>query len=190
MAKKNETEPQVGSESAKKTGTGSLTIIRKQVSELHFDPRNARKHGERNLATIRKSLSEFGQVEPLIVQKGTGKVIAGNGRLEVLIAEGATEVDCVEVDVTDKRASALGIALNRTAELAEWDDEVLAAQLRELLDDDAEAFASTGFDEDDLSELLDESDEPSSPDDFPEVGEDIETDHECPKCGYKWSGGA
>jgi len=27
------------------------------------------------------------------------------------------------------------------------------------------------------------------PAEFQEYGEDIETDCECPKCGYKWSGG-
>jgi len=28
----------------------------------------------------------------------------------------------------------------------------------------------------------------AAPDDFPAFDEDIETDHECPKCHYKWSG--
>jgi ParB-like chromosome segregation protein Spo0J len=29
----------------------------------------------------------------------------------------------------------------------------------------------------------------SAPEDFKEYNEDIHTDHECPKCGYSWSGG-
>jgi len=28
---------------------------------------------------------------------------------------------------------------------------------------------------------------PPSPDEFPEMDEDIDTKHECPKCGYEWS---
>ena len=32
------------------------------------------------------------------------------------------------------------------------------------------------------------NDEP--PADFPEKDENIETTHNCPKCGYKWSGNA
>jgi rubrerythrin len=32
--------------------------------------------------------------------------------------------------------------------------------------------------------------EVASPDDFKSFGEDIETEHRCPKCGYEWSGKA
>jgi site-specific DNA-methyltransferase (adenine-specific) len=66
--------------------------------------------------------------------------------------DGVTECDIVEVDITDTQAVALGIALNRTGELAAWDDETLARLLESLPDD---AFAATGFGDDDLSELLD-----------------------------------
>jgi hypothetical protein len=27
-----------------------------------------------------------------------------------------------------------------------------------------------------------------APEEFAEVGEDIQTEHQCPKCGYVWSG--
>ena len=33
-------------------------------------------------------------------------------------------------------------------------------------------------------------DEPIPPDEFREYDEDIETQYQCPKCGYEWSGGA
>jgi rubrerythrin len=39
---------------------------------------------------------------------------------------------------------------------------------------------------DEESELVDD---PTPPEDFKEVDENIETEHSCPKCGYKWSGG-
>ena len=39
------------------------------LASLHEDPANARKHGPKNLEAIRGSLLEFGQVEPLVVQK-------------------------------------------------------------------------------------------------------------------------
>jgi hypothetical protein len=32
-----------------------------------------------------------------------------------------------------------------------------------------------------------EAPQEKAPDDFPEFDESIETDHECPKCGYRWS---
>jgi hypothetical protein len=33
-----------------------------------------------------------------------------------------------------------------------------------------------------------ESKEVLPPEEFTEYGEDIETEHKCPKCGYEWSG--
>ena len=129
-----------------------MSLRRARLSELHPDPANARKHDGRNLDAISASLKQFGQVEPLVVQKATGKVIGGNGRLEVLRRAGESECDIVEVDVDDTQAAALGIALNRTSELAEWNDEALAKLLQSLPED---AFAATGFDADDLKDLLD-----------------------------------
>jgi DNA modification methylase len=147
-----------------------LTVRRVKLSDLHADPANARRHDERNLAAIADSLKTFGQVEPLVVQRSTGKVIGGNGRLEVLRKQGATECDIVEVDVNDTQAAALGIALNRTAEMASWDDESLAAILKSLPDD---ALAATGFTDDDLNALLEELNPPTVVED--EVPEPLPT---------------
>ena len=116
-------------------GAPRITYRRARLSELHQDPSNARRHGDRNLDAIAGSLRTFGQVEPLVVQKGTGKVIGGNGRLEVMRRDGVTECDIVEVEVTDTQAVALGIALNRTGELAGWEDGTLARLLESRSDD-------------------------------------------------------
>lgn len=129
-----------------------MQIRRARLSELHADPANARAHDDRNLDAIADSLRAFGQVEPLVVQKSSGKVIGGNGRMEVMRRQGITECDIVEVDVDDARAAALGIALNRTGELAAWDEQSLARLLQSLPED---MLVSTGFSTDDLSELLD-----------------------------------
>jgi ParB-like chromosome segregation protein Spo0J len=60
------------------------------------------------------------------VQQRTNVVIAGNGRLVAMRELDWTECDVVYLDVDSMDATALGIALNRTADLAGWDDEVLA----------------------------------------------------------------
>lgn len=121
------------------------------LDELKPDPKNARAHGEENLEAIERSIRSFEQVEPLVVQKGTGVVIGGNGRLEVMKKMGLTECWVVEVDVDDDRARALGLALNRTAELAEWDDARLAELLKGLPTD---VRCDVGFDEKDMNALL------------------------------------
>lgn len=132
----------------------SLTIVRKNLDELHMDPANARIHGERNLQAISDSIASFGQVEPLVVQKSTGKVIGGNGRLEVMRRNGIKEADVVEIDIDNTKATALGIALNRSASLGEWDNETLATLLNNL--NEHGDIGLTGFDESELQALLDE----------------------------------
>ncbi len=128
---------------------------RAKIADLHEDDRNARRHGKKNLQSIRQSMEVFGQVEPLVVQAGTGKVIGGNGRLSVMRDLGWTECQIAEVSVDDQQASALGLALNRTAELAEWDESVLCDILKSI--DDGSLLQSTGFDEGDIESLFEAS---------------------------------
>lgn len=130
-----------------------LAVRRVPIESLVPDPANARVHDERNLDSIEASLKKFGQVEPLVVRAGTNVVIGGNGRLEAMRSLGWTECDVAEFELTDDEARALGIALNRTAELAAWDLEGLAASL-DSLKDIPDLLASTGFDSTDLTNML------------------------------------
>ena len=127
-----------------------MDIVSAPLDSLHLDPANARTHGDRNLDAIRASLATFGQVEPLVVHRPTKRVIGGNGRLAAMRALGWTHADIVELDVSETQATALGIALNRTAELAEWDLPSLGALLQSLPDLDG-----VGFDAKELQEVLD-----------------------------------
>jgi len=45
----------------------------------------------------------------------------------------------------------------------------------------------TGFSLADLGELMGKTFVDKIPEDFKEIDENIKTEHECPKCGYKWS---
>jgi len=129
-----------------------LLVRRVPLSSLDLDPANARAHGDRNLESIVASLRRFGQAEPLVVQKETGRVIGGNGRLVAMRKLGWDECDVVELDVDDLQATALGIALNRTSELAEWDPPALGRLLAQLQEEDA--LAGVGFDKAEIDELL------------------------------------
>jgi DNA modification methylase len=139
-------------ESVKKDTKAGLEIRRVPLESLHLDPANARSHHEENLSAIEASLHRFGQAEPLITHKPSGRVIGGNGRLVAMKRLGWTEADIVELDVDDLTATALGIALNRTAELAEWDETNLGRLLQEL--QAADALDGVGFDSTDIDALL------------------------------------
>lgn len=121
------------------------------IDTLNLDPANARKHNEKNLQAIAASLSRFGQRAPLVVQRQGMVVRAGNGRLLAAKQLGWQSMAVVVVDEASVEATAFAIADNRTAELAEWDDETLASLLQSLPDD---AKLAAGFDDDDLGELL------------------------------------
>jgi ParB-like chromosome segregation protein Spo0J len=131
------------------------------LNGLVYDPKNPRLHNDRNLGAIQASLTRHGQVEPLLVQRTTQMVIAGNGRLQAMNSMGWEHAQCVLLDVDDKQARELSIALNRSGELASWDEAVLAEHLTALAsltdnDNDLEALGFTG---DEMQGLLDSFDE-------------------------------
>ena len=69
-------------------------------------------------------------------------------------ALGWAEADIVELDLDDLQATALGIALNRTGELAEWDLPALGKILESLQTQGA--LDGVGFSEKEISGILDD----------------------------------
>jgi site-specific DNA-methyltransferase (adenine-specific) len=132
-----------------------MQIEKRSIAELSNDPANARKHNDRNIESIIASLRRFGQQKPIVIDI-TGVVRAGNGTLEAAKRLGWETIDAVTTELKGSDAVAYAIADNRTAELAEWDDDVLAAQLNGLLADDPDLLDAAGFDEDELAALLGE----------------------------------
>jgi DNA modification methylase len=124
------------------------------LNRLREDPANARKHGDRNLAAITASLREFGQQKPVVALKD-GTVIAGNGTLRAALALGWDTLAVAFFDSEDAaRAKAYAIADNRTAELAEWDTQVLLESVKELEIEGYESESALGFTPAEVRELL------------------------------------
>lgn len=164
------------------------------IEDLVPDKDNARLHPEENLAAIEASLRRFGQDQPLVVQKNGMIVRKGNGRLQVAKKIGWTHVACVIVDEDNWEAAARAIADNRSAELARWDPRVLAESIEKIREQNIGVTeADLGFTSEQLQSLATafKATEPTAtvkpPAAFPSYDETIETKHECPKCGYKWS---
>jgi len=88
---------------------------------------------------------------------------------------------------TQRRAYVL--ADNKLALNAGWDEEMLQQEIAALSLVDFD-LSLMGWSDDELVGLLDPEriDDADAPDEFVEVGDDIETDHRCPSCGYEWSG--
>ena len=122
------------------------------IDSVTLDPANVRRHPERNLATIKASLLRFGQQKPIVVD-ADGIVRAGNGTWTAAKALGWKEIAIVRTNLRGSEATAYAIADNRTAELAEWDDDSLAQTLAALQIEDEALLEATGFDPKELEAL-------------------------------------
>jgi site-specific DNA-methyltransferase (adenine-specific) len=143
-----------------------LRIETVNVNSLTPDPANARKHDGKNLQAIAHSLKKFGQRKPICVTPDS-IVVAGNGTLEAAKSLGWTEIVIARTPVgwTWEQIRAFALADNRTAELAEWDDKVLADQLLEL-DANGWELEELGF-ENLEPPISDQDEQPLSFDDAP-----------------------
>jgi DNA modification methylase len=118
------------------------------IKSLHGYPGNARRG---DLSLIQESLREHGQYRAVVVQKSTQMVLAGNHTWLAAQAEGWTEIDIDEVDVSDDEARKIVLIDNRANDAAAYDDSELAVLLTSLEGD----YVGTGFAQIDLDTLLD-----------------------------------
>jgi DNA modification methylase len=116
------------------------------IKDLTLDPQNARQHDPKNLKAIEGSLAQFGQRKPIVITEAN-VIVAGNGTVTAAKNLGWEKIEAVRVpaDWSKDQVKAFALADNRTAELATWAPEVLAAQLIELEDAGFE-IADFGFD--------------------------------------------
>src|ERR1043165_9127872 len=121
-----------------------VTHARVPIGSLKLDPNNANTHPETNLEAIAASLRDFGQQGDILVSRAH-VVVAGNGTLMAAQRLGWTEIDVRYTDLSPERAMAFALADNRTAQLAEWDRNILGHQLQELVDSGFN-IAEIGFD--------------------------------------------
>jgi site-specific DNA-methyltransferase (adenine-specific) len=150
-----------------------LNVVSIPLDDVQPHPSNPRRG---DVAAIAESLLIHGQYRPIVVQKSTGYVLAGNHtwkgarRLRDNNTSGWDRIDAVILDVDDVEAKRIMLVDNRSADLGTYDDGVLAELLRDLPD-----LSGTGYDEAALDEILDRlaDEEPvgdvlTDPDDVPD----------------------
>lgn len=103
---------------------------------------------------VANSIREFGFRQPIVVDEA-GVVIIGHTRLKAARQLGLPEVPVhVARGLSPEQIKALRIADNKTAEIAEWNLELLPIELAELQGMDFD-LGLLGFDQDELAKLLD-----------------------------------
>ena len=121
------------------------------VSKLHLHPDNPRQG---DVGAIVESIEANGWYGTLVAQKSTGRVLAGNHRLQAAQALDMKEVPVYWVDVEDNEAQRILLAHNRTSDLATYDDNILADLLKDMALNQENGLTGTGYDGDDLDDLL------------------------------------
>ena len=160
----------------------NLKIMRVPVSDLNLHPHNARQG---DVGAICQSLEAHGQYKPLVVQKSSNTVLAGNHTLQAASALGWKEVDVTFVDVDDEHALRILLVDNRTSDQATYDDTVLTDLLEHLVHT-GEGLHGTGWDGDDLDELLADVVPKFQPTDAEQPRLDQRNPTTCPNCEFTW----
>ena len=143
----------------------------------------------RNQAAVSKvaaSIKEFGFRQPIVVDSG-GVIIAGHTRLQAAQTLGLSEVPVHVADnLNPQQVKAYRIADNRTSEESEWDEELLVLEL-EALKAEGCALEPLGFDEDELTRLLEGVQfEPATEDEQGQLDELNKKFIKCPHCGMSF----
>ena len=103
---------------------------------------------------VAKSIREFGFRQPIVVDEA-GVIIIGHTRLKAAKSLGLSEIPVhVARGLSPEQVKALRIADNKTAEIAEWNLELLPIELAELQGMNFD-LGLLGFDQDELAKLLD-----------------------------------
>lgn len=98
-----------------------LRSLAVDISEIKYDPQNANLHPETNLFEIAKSVKEYGQRKPVVVNRRTMQLEAGEGTLRAMKSLGYKKVAVVFVDDDPLKAMGYGLADNLTGQSSLWD---------------------------------------------------------------------
>jgi DNA modification methylase len=140
----------------------------RNINDVKPYPNNPRNN-DQAVAAVAASIQAFGFRQPLVVD-GEGMIVVGDTRLKAARKLGLTHVPVhVAVGLTPAQCKAYRIADNKSAELADWDNDRLVQELADLQKMDFD-MDLVGFSADELGRLMDAGGGSglTDPDDIPE----------------------
>lgn len=150
-----------------------------KISDLVPYERNAKIHSDYQIDLISKSIKEFGFINPILIDENMN-VIAGHGRIEAAKKLGFKKLPSIVISgLSDVQRKAYILADNRLSELAEWDNKLVATELKFLKESNFDTDL-TGFLYDDIDFSFLESDNDLK--DKKENKQKEEKYCECPRC--------
>lgn len=126
-----------------------MQIISKKIEEIKEYENNPRNN-DNAVEYVARSIKDFGFKIPIIIDKNN-IIVAGHTRYKAAKELSLSEVPCIVADdLTDDQIKAFRLVDNKSAELAEWNLDLLNIELENIHDIDMNLY---NFE---LSELLDD----------------------------------
>lgn len=145
-----------------------MHVEMRNINDIKPYPHNPR-HNDHAIDAVAASIQAFGFRQPLVVDEGS-MIVVGDTRLKAAKKLGLTVVPVhVAVGLTAAQCKAYRLADNKSAELANWNDDLLVQELADLqkMDIDLDLL---GFFAEELNRLIDTASNPglTDPDDVPQ----------------------
>ena len=135
----------------------NLQIEYLSIDELTPYEKNARKHADKDVSVIANSIKEFGFDDPIGIWSEKNVIVEGHGRLEAAKRLGIKEVPVIRLDhLTDEQRKAYALTHNKSAELSEWDLDILDFELGDITDIDMSTFGFDLSDIEDSNEIIED----------------------------------
>lgn len=125
-----------------------MQVIERKIEDIRPYENNPRDNSKA-IDAVAASIKEFGFKVPIVIDKD-GIIVAGHTRYEASKKLGLEKVPCIVADdLTDEQVKAFRLADNKTAELADWDYNILELELDDIEELDMSDF---GFNDTDISD--------------------------------------
>ena len=152
-----------------------LTIELRSIGDIRPYPNNPRTN-DNAVDAVAASIREYGWRQPIVVDSD-GVIICGHTRYKAAQKLGMDQVPVhVATDLSPEKIRAYRIADNQSADLADWNYDLLPIELKELGEGGYD-LGLLGFDADELAKLLDTgvNEGLTDPDDVPEPPDEAVT---------------
>ena len=152
-----------------------LTIELRSIGDIRPYPNNPRTN-DNAVDAVAASIREYGWRQPIVVDSD-GVIICGHTRYKAAQKLGMDQVPVhVATDLSPEKIRAYRIADNQSADLADWNYDLLPIELKELGEGGYD-LGLLGFDADELAMLLDTgvNEGLTDPDDVPEPPDEAVT---------------
>lgn len=166
-----------------------MIFNKEKLKDINPYEKNPREHDENQIQQICKSIEEFGFTVPILIDENN-TILAGHGRYYSAKKLGMKEVPTIKIPhLTPDQKKAYVIADNQLTINSNWNYDLLKEEIENLQLNEYD-INLLGFEQLEITNILKKLKENVDLEEFEEFSEKIETKHECPRCGFKWSGNA